>query len=443
MDRRTYLAIGAATVLAGCTELGGPGEPDTSDERADDVGTEPTDDTSDGDENSEDSDEEDREDDEEEFPELVGTFDDFENLEEWWEWQDIGTLEADSSRASIGSQSALLTASVESRGQVRVRRELEEPIDVREVAPGLDLATDTDSGVVRIQLQDADAHYVEYSQGFAGGTSLTRHNFGITRIRGEPDLSEVVVLQVIRWFGDDAEGRQWIDDFHFVPRPTQGAVLLQFHGGYETHYTEALSRLEDADLPATAFVPTARLHEDDAEGDRLTRDQVDELAAAGWTIGAQSANGQPLDNADSDALEEAVVDPVDWLSEAGYGDGARVFAYPGSKYTDESVDLVRENYDLAFAGRSRSQGHAGNPHLCSMAETPAPGEAADLLEWTAEWGGITAIPFYRLDEESALEALEETVRALEEYVEAGELEVITSAEMAEEYVYEQPTTDRR
>ncbi|ELY55339.1 polysaccharide deacetylase [Natronococcus amylolyticus DSM 10524] len=439
MDRRTYLAIGAATVLAGCTELGGPGEPDTSDERADDGGTEPTDDTPGDDERSEDGDDEgDPEDEEEEeHPELVGTFDDFEDLEEWWEWQDIGTLEADSSRASMGSQSALLTASVESRGQVRVRRELEEPIDVREVAPGLDLATDTDSGVVRIQLQDADAHYVEYSQRFAGGTSLTRHNFGITRIRGEPDLSKVVVLQVIRWFGDDAEGRQWVDDFHFVPRPTQGTVLLQFHGGYETHATEAQPRLEDAEFPATAFVPPARLREDEAaEGDRLTRDQVDDLAAAGWTIGAQSANGQPLDGVDPDALEDAVVDPIDWLAEADYGDDVRVFAYPGSTYTDESYELVRENYDLAFAGRSRSQGYAGNPHLCSMAETPDPGDATDLLEWTAEWGGITAIPFYELDGESALEALEETVRALEEHVEAGELEVITPAEMAEKYVYE-------
>ncbi|MDG5760445.1 polysaccharide deacetylase family protein [Natronococcus sp. A-GB1] len=437
MDRRTYLAIGAATVLAGCTELGGPGEPDTSDERADDGGTEPSDETPDDDENSEDGDEEGDSEDEEEFPELVGTFDDFEDLEEWWEWQDIGTLEADSSRASLGSQSALLTSSADSRGQVRVRRELEEPIDVREVAPGLDLATDTDSGVVRIQLQDADAHYVEYSQGFAGGTSLTRHNFGITRIRGEPDLSKVVVLQVIRWFGDDTEGRQWVDNFHFVPRPTQGTVLLQFHGGYETHYTEALPRLEDAELPATAFVPTARLRENEAaEGDRLTREQVDDLAAAGWTIGAQSANGQPLDGVDPNALEDAVVDPIDWLAEAGYGDGTRVFAYPGSTYTDESVELVRDNYDLAFAGRSRSQGYAGNPHLCSMAETPDPDDAADLLEWTAEWGGITAIPFYELDGESALEALEETVRALEEYLEAGELEVITPAEMAEKYVYE-------
>ncbi|AGB38637.1 polysaccharide deacetylase family protein [Natronococcus occultus] len=437
MDRRTYLAMGAAVVLAGCSELGGPGEPETRDERHDGADEPAADDSSEDETEPEESDDRAAEDDHEDYPDLVGTFDDFEVLEAWWEWQDIGTLEADPSRSSIGSQSVLLTSSVEDRGQVRVRRELEEPIDVREVAPGLDLATDTDGGVVRIQLQDEDAHYVEYSQRIAGDTPLTRHNFGITRIRGEPDLSEVVVLQVIRWFGDDAEGRQWVDDFHFVPRPTGGKVLLQFHGGYERHYTNALERVTEYDVPATAFVPTGRIREDDAvDGDRLTREQVDELAAAGWTIGAQPANGQPLDGVDPDALEESVLEPIDWLTEAGYDDGARFFAYPGSSYTEGSYELVRNNYELAFAGRSRSQGYAGNPHLCSTTETPAPGEATDLLDWTVEWGGITTIPFYGLGDDDALAALEETLAGIDERRSAGELEVLTPAEMAESYVSE-------
>ncbi|ELY56576.1 polysaccharide deacetylase family protein [Natronococcus jeotgali] len=427
MDRRTYLATGVAAALAGCSELGGPGEPETNEERTDGADG-PTENASD--EPSDGADDED-------YPDLVGTFDDFENLEEWWEWQDIGTLEADSTRSSGGSQSALLTSSPEDRGQVRVRRELEEPIDVREVAPGLDLATDTDAGVVRIQLQDENAHYVEYSQRFMGNMPLTRHNFGITRIRGEPDLSEVIVLQVIRWFGDDAEGRQWVDDFHFVPRPTGGKVMVQFHGGYESHYREALELVEEYDVPATAFVPTGRVREDDAvDGDRLTREQVDELAAADWTIGAQPANGQLLDQVDSDALEDAIGEPIDWLAEAGYDDGARFFAYPGSRYTEESYELVRDNYELGFAGRSRSQGYAGNPHLCSTTETPGPGEATDLLDWTVEWGGITTIPFYRLDDPETLEALEETLSGIDQRRSADELEVITPAEMAENYVYE-------
>ncbi|WP_306059326.1 polysaccharide deacetylase family protein [Natronococcus wangiae] len=426
MDRRTYLATGAAIALAGCTELSGPGEPDTNNEHSsEDESTDGSADDSDGHDDSED------------YPELVGTFDDFENLDEWWEWQDIGSLRADPSRSYGGSQSALLTSSPASDGQVRVRRELDEPIDVREVAPGLAATTDTDQGIVRIQLQDEDAHYVEYSQQITGDMPLTRTNFGITRVRGEPDLSEVVVLQVIRWFGDDAEGQQWVDDFHFVPRPTSGKVMLQFHGGYETHYTEALSRVERHDFPATTFVPTDRLREDAAvEGDRLTHDQVGELADAGWTIGAQSANGTHLGGVDSSRLEDVITDPIDWLEDEGYDDGARFFAYPGSQYTEESYELVRDNYDLAFAGRSPCQGYAGNPHLCSTVSGPSsPGEAKELLDWTAEWGGITNIAFYKLDDDATLEALDETLAYLDELASSGDLEVITSAEMADEYVY--------
>jgi peptidoglycan/xylan/chitin deacetylase (PgdA/CDA1 family) len=449
MDRRTYLATatGAAIGLAGCTELGGPGESNSTDEHADD-GDEPNG-------NAADTDEHDESDKDEDYPDLVGTFDDFEDLDEWWEWQDIGTLEADTDRSYVGSQSALLTSSPEDDGQVRVRRELDEPIDVREVAPGLALETDTDGGIVRIQLQDEDAHYVEYSQRLLGGMPLTHHNFGITRVRGDPDLSEVVVLQVIRWFGNgeseaedgdgeeldleesgDVDGRQWVDDFHFVPRPTSGKVMLQFHGGYESHYTDALSRVEEYAVPATAFVPPGRLRESDAaEGDRLTHDQLAELADEGWTIGAQSANGQRLGSVDSDRVEDVVVDPVDWLADEGYDDDGRFFAYPGSQYTEESYDLVREHYDLAFAGRSESQGYAGNPHLCSTVGAPDPDEVTGILDWTVEWGGITTLAFYGLEDERTLESLEETLAALDERASAGELDVITPVEMADEYVY--------
>ncbi|ELY94019.1 polysaccharide deacetylase [Natrialba chahannaoensis JCM 10990] len=423
MDRRTYLATSAATIFAGCTELSGADEPDAGDDRD---GGESTDGATD------DPDGSDQQDD---YPELAGSFDNFEDLDEWWEWQDIGFLEVDTSRSYDGTQCALLTSSPESEGQVRVRRRLDEPIDVRDVAPGLALATDTDQGVVRIQLQDEDAHYLEYSTQFPGGTSLTHDNFGVTRVRGDPDLSEVVVLQVIRWFGGDAEGQQWVDDFHFVPKPERGKVSLQFHGGYEEHYTDALSDVSSAGIPAAAFVPPERLRGGElAEDDRLTHEQVGELADEGWTIGVQSATGQHLEAADADRVEAAVVDPVEWLADEGYDDG-RFFAYPSSQYSEEASELVRENYDLAFAGRSSAQGFARNPHRCSVLTNPTPEEATAALERTVRWNGITTFAFHRLSSRDARAGFEETLSRIEAHAAAGELDVITPAEMADEYVY--------
>ncbi|AGB38990.1 polysaccharide deacetylase family protein [Natronococcus occultus] len=434
MDRRTYLvtATGAVVALAGCSEMGGPGE--TDDENGDDGAA-----NGDDDHEETETEEEDEEEEDADHGDLVGTYDDFEDLDPWDAFQDIGSIEADTEQYYEGSQSAHLLPDSED-GQVRVRRETDEPIDIRDVAPGVAM-TASDSGMVLIQLQDENGDYVEYSQQVMDNMPLARHNFGLTRVRGDPNLEEIIVLQIIRWFGEpddedeDGDGEEmWVDDFHFVPKPDTPKVMLQFHGGYETHYEEAMPRVAQYDLPATTFVPPDRLRADAAvEGDRLTESQVEELAAEGWTIGCQTANGSQVDSIDEVGAEDVIVEPAEWLEDEGYADDGRFFAFPGSQYTEESYELVQENYDLAFAGQTQSQGYAGNPHLCSVVSNPSGDEGGDLVEWTAEMGGITSIGFYQLEESEAIEGLESTLEALEEY--SGEIDVITPGEMADDYVY--------
>ncbi|TYT61264.1 polysaccharide deacetylase family protein [Natrialba swarupiae] len=435
MRRRTYLTTTTATI-GGLTIAGCMGDEATDDDPGDGNGDRDDDSSETTDTDEDDAPEEDETDEEDEpTPGLVGTFDDFETLEEWMAFQDIGSLEADTDRAYDGSQSARLTPR-EDDGQVRIRRSLDEPIDVRDVTPGLAMTADN-RGIVRIQLQDEDGDYVEYSQQVLPDMPLVRKNFGLTRVHGDPDPSEIIVLQVICWFSDDTESQVWVDDFHFVPTPETGKVMLQFHGGYETHYTDAFPVLEEYDLPATAFVPTNRLRPDAAvAGDRLLYDQVDELDDAGWTIASQSARGVHLGGVNPNELESNLTDSIDWLTEHGYEDGARFFAFPGSEYTADSYELVQEHFDLAFAGQTQSQGYAGNPHLCSLVANPDPEEAAGLIDWTAEWGGITSLAYYQLEESDALTSLEEAASALDERAAAGDVEVITPTEMADNYVFE-------
>ncbi|ELY90558.1 polysaccharide deacetylase [Natrialba hulunbeirensis JCM 10989] len=426
MKRRTYLTTTSATAvglaLAGCMGGDESGD-DPSDENGGDADSENGDDGGNG------SGE----------PGLVGTFDDFESIDEWEAFQDIGAIDTDSERSYDGSQSMVLAPDPED-GQVRARRSLDDPIDIRDVVPGLAMTAE-DDGVVLIQLQDEDGDYVEYSQQVMSDMPLARKNFGLTRVRGEPDLSEIMVLQIIRWFGSsgdegDDDSRMWVDDFHFVPKPNAGKVMLQFHGGYETHHSEALPRVSEYGFPATTFVPTSRIRSDVAvEGDRLTEDQVADLANDGWTIGSHSHFGTHVSNIGPDEMEENITEPIDWLEDEGYDEGARFFAFPGSQYTESAYELVQEHYDLAFAGQTQAQGYAGNPHLCSTVSNPAPGEAANLLDWTATHGGITSLAFYQLEEEEAIEGLEETLEELDAHVEAGDLEVITPTEMADEYVH--------
>lgn len=360
---------------------------------------------------------------------LVGTFDDFESLEPWWAYQDIGSISAESEYAATGTQSALLESSDED-GQVRVRRELDEPIDVRGVAPGLAMAADR-SARVRIQLQDSNGHYVEFSRQVREGMPFVRDNFGLTRVSGEPDLTDVVTLQIVSWFG---EGRLWVDDFYFVPTVATGTVLLQFHGGYESHMAAA-QILDDAetDIPASAFVPTGRIREregEDTDDDRLTVDQLETLSAAGWTIGSYGTRGTTISGS-GEVMERNLVGPIEWLTERGFDDGARFLAVPRSRYSADSYDAVREHYDLAFAGWGLSQGYPADPHRCSVVTDPSPDQAVELLEWTAARGGFTSIAFTAFDSEADREALERLVSRIDELVAQDLLQVATPGQLLE------------
>ncbi len=412
------------------------GGTDDADNATDDTGSDDSADETETEPEGEETEEEDEAEDSEPSG-LVGTFDDFEDLDQWEAFQGIGSIEAEEGTAVEGSQSALLEA--DDDGQVRARRALDEPIDIRDVVPGVAMTAD-DRQTVLLQLQDEDGDYVEFSQRVMPDMPLTHHNFGLSRVRGDPDLENIVVLQIISWLGDDG-GQLWVDDFNFVPNTDTGKVMVQFHGGYESHHDEALEVLSEYDIPATAFVPTDRLRSDIAvQGDRMTYDQVADLADAGWTIGSQSALGTPLTGLQGSELESSVTDPIDWLTDQGYDDGAQYLAFPGMEYDEEAYELVQENYELAFAGQSPSQGYARNPHLCSVF-SPDAGEAVDILEWTAEYGGISSIAFFNIEEEETVSALEEMAAELDGLLESEELELITPEELASEYVYEPESDD--
>ncbi len=423
MNRRRYLALTTASAagigLSGC--VGDEADEETTSDDADET----------------EADEEDEEETEvtEETPtdsELLGTFDEFDDIDLWEPFQDIGSIESDSDRALVGDQSALIEPN--SDGQARIRRALDEPIDISEVVPGLAVTSD-DRNIVQMQLQDEDGDYLEFSQQSLPDMPLTRHNFGLTRVRGDPDLSEIVVIQIICWYGDDDDGELWVDDLYFAPNTETGRVMLGFHGGYESHHEEALEILEEYDLPATAFVPTDRLRSDVAvQGDRMTYDQVEDLSDAGWTIASQSALGTPLPDLTGSELESSVTDPIDWLTDRGYEEGAQFMAYPANDYDEESYELVSENYELAFAGRSQSQGYAANPHLCSVV-SPDADEAVDVVEWTADRGGVTSVAFYQMEESETIEAVAEMAETLDSLAEDGDLEVIMPADIADNYVY--------
>ena len=62
-------------------------------------------------------------------------------------------------------------------------------------------------------------------------------------------------------------------------------------------------------------------------------------------------------------------------------------------------------------------------------------DAEELLERTAELGGITTLCYYGLEDESA-ERFEETMEMLAEHVSAGDIELIQPHDLESEYMFE-------
>ncbi|WP_254861982.1 polysaccharide deacetylase family protein [Halovivax gelatinilyticus] len=363
-------------------------------------------------------------------PDLAGTWDDFEDLDDWAPMD--GSLDADTDQYFEGSQSALISVP-ESANSGRIIRTLSSPLDCSEVVPGLAMASDG-PGAPSIQLWDEDGAKAEYRQETDATHPFVRRNFGLSKYEGDVDLSRIGEIHVVHWTGDEFEGQLWVDDLYFSPRSEEGKIQIQFHGGYEEDYTVAYPILAQHDLEATTFVATNRVREtQNAEGDRLTVEQLDELADAGWTVGSYGRRGLQSTDVDPDEREADVYEAVDWLNDRGY-DGAGFFAFPGGRIEDRGYEAVTEAHDLAFAGRFPSQGHAANPHLCPRMTNPDPEEALNLLEWTATVGGITTIAFNRVDSE-AQTALEALASELSAYQEEDVLEVITPQEMVDEYVF--------
>lgn len=425
MRRRTYLASAAAVSVgaSGCLGLGegGPGEEDETENETEDE-NETTDSTEETENETEDESPA-------EEPTALETIDDFEDLEGWD--VEAGSLSGVGDPVYQGSQAALLEAESGDE-QVRIARIFDDPLDLSGMSPGLAVRSE-ETVVPVIQVIDADGDRIDFKQEVDGGP-FERVNFGMGAVEGDPDLSEVAQINVVVGVGEDRSGRVWIDDLYGVERPEEGVVLLSFEGGYETTYTNGFPVLDSYDLPATVFVPTDRVRGGDhQEGDRLTVDQLDELQGAGWTIGSYAAHGLDLTTLEGDRTPESeLADAAEALEESGYGDGAGYLAYPAGEYDQEVYDLAEEYYDVAFAGRYPAQGAIANPYLVSRVPDPSAEEAALALEWTAEYGGITVLSYFALEE--SLGAFESAVERLADLEESGDVRVAMPADLEEEYV---------
>ncbi len=401
MKRRAYLAV-AGAFLAGC--LGGDDSEAASTETATETETEtPTPDPT------------------PEDPLL----DDFSDLSRWS--VEEGSLTADSDRATVGEQSALLSAD-SNEDRVQIKRTFDSLENFTDGLPALAVTADADMSPL-IQLTDRDGDRLLLRTAVRAGQPLVARDFGVVDTVGSPDLSAIDNIKLSVWAGD-RELQLWCDELHPVSRFETGTVLLQFDYGTESTYTEALPILESHGYPATAFVPTARVG---ADG-RLEEEHLEALQDAGWTIGSQGTRGSDLtDLSDGDQRAE-IETAFEWLSDNGFTADVVPFAYPLGRFNEATLGAVSDTHDLAFTGGYPVCGALTNPHLCPRATNPSGSEGRQLLEWTAELGALTVLTYNDLEGDS-LSAFETTIDRLADLEAEGRLEVIDPETLAESYLH--------
>ena len=128
----------------------------------------------------------------------------------------------------------------------------------------------------------------------------------------------------------------------------EGAVGLTIDDAYLSVYNEAWPRLRAAGLPFTLFVATDAI--DDGRRGYMTWGQIRELAAAGVTIGSQTATH--LHMAATDAAQAgADVAAANARFTAELGRPPALFAYPYGEASLETMTVVREAGFVAAFGQ--------------------------------------------------------------------------------------------
>ena len=130
-------------------------------------------------------------------------------------------------------------------------------------------------------------------------------------------------------------------------RRAPGLAAVSFDDGMRNNLTTALPILRELGITATVYVPTGWLGgrspwiDDRADNAILAAQEVRELAAAGWEIGAHTVTHADLSALDYERSRHEIQQSCDDLF-ALTGTPVETFAYPFGRYGPTAVAAVRD-----------------------------------------------------------------------------------------------------
>jgi peptidoglycan/xylan/chitin deacetylase (PgdA/CDA1 family) len=129
--------------------------------------------------------------------------------------------------------------------------------------------------------------------------------------------------------------------------PEPGLAVVTFDDGMRNNRTVALPILDEYEIPATVYVTigfidgTSPWIGPGGDGAIMSEDELCELAAADWELGAHTMSHPDLSTLDYEACRREIADSRDAL-ERITGAEVQTFAYPFGKYGPEALAAVKD-----------------------------------------------------------------------------------------------------
>jgi len=139
--------------------------------------------------------------------------------------------------------------------------------------------------------------------------------------------------------------------------PPPGLAALSFDDGMDDNHSQALPILRELGVPATVYVTTGMIGKPNpwisTTARMMTTDELLELDAEGWELGAHTVTHPDMSQIDQAACLREVTESRATLEELT-GKPVRTFAYPFCKYGDAALAAVAEaGFDAAVTCHGR------------------------------------------------------------------------------------------
>lgn len=359
---------------------------------------------------------------------VVDTFDSFQ--QDWTTTSGIATTQSDV--VYHGDQSVRMDSAGENR--LRIQRTFDEPRDFtgRDFSLAVYLESTSKASVEpQILLEDERGNH-QFRSGSVSSLATDCWTRIDTGVESDDDLdpSAVTSIAIGEWVGE-REARYVVDDLQTRAKPETGHVVFSFDDSHGMDYTLAYPTLSRYGFQGAFFPPIASVT---AESDPSTA-EYREMAADGWDVGGHTLHHERLPNYSKREQREILRENRDQLRRKGFERGTGQFRTTRGSYDTATLDVVPEYFETCIVPQGSATGTAvrsTDPFTIGYKGGDDYEHTKDLIDAAVEYRQLLGLTLHMKHVEDPA-AFESVVEYVHEYVDAGDLRVVTPSTVHAEF----------